>query len=486
MPALHTAQSPSRRRLPRLTRLVAGTAVAVAAALIAAAVAAALIAAACIANADNKATPDAEPSPTPAAETTTSSTSTPTAASAEPAATTTAPTQQASRPTPPAAVAGSRLIANTPRKDLTVGAAAAENVQLAKSFYTFADFAARDFSPELFVAWGIGAPRGEYVISASVWRGAERLSSAELPSGGSLRSGDAIRVVDGATSQRAWLEAFGETGAHGVTYDLLLWNGRELVAVIGHFTSAPGNVVAPGAAAALRDLNGDGVSELVIDRTDPYLFHYTSQVWQADAAVLRREGDAFHEVELSLPAASVGDDAMASARASLAFAEAGWWRYALEHAQEAARLAPDSESLAWNAIVIGERGGAALREAERSAVAWLGALLAGDWGEAVQQMYAVPTRRWLELDRVLRDTPLAGSETSVAQLVEQRATAALAAADRLPVHHVAPAWLMRGLARWWLTGEMIPTAIDLVEAIPGYWRETLVFDLLWAIDYREG
>ena len=481
MPALHTTQSPSRRRLPRLTRLVAGTAVAVAAAL---------IAAACIANADNDATPDDEPSPAPAAETTTSSTSTPTAAPAEPATTTAAPQQQASRPAPPAAVAGSRPIANTPRKDLAVGAAAAENVQLAKSFYTFSDFAALDFSPELFVAWGIGAPRGEYVISASVWRdgerGAERLSSAELPSGGSLRSGDAIRVVDGATAQRAWLEAFGETGAHGVTYDLLLWNGRELVAVIGHFTSAPGNVVAPGAAAALRDLNGDGVSELVIDRTDPYLFHYTSQVWQADAAVLRREGDAFREVELSLPAASVGDDAMASAHASLAFAEEGWWRYALEHAQEAARLAPDSESLAWNAIVIAERGGAALREAERSAVAWLGALLAGDWGEAVQQMYAVPTRRWLELDRVLRDTPLAGSETSVAQLVEQRATVALEAADRLPVHHVAPAWLMRGLARWWLNGEMIPTAIDLVEAIPGYWRETLVFDLLWAIGYREG
>ncbi len=87
---------------------------------------------------------------------------------------------------------------------------------------------------------------------------------------------------------------------------------------------------------------------------------------------------------------------------------------------------------------------------------------------------------------MLRDTPLAGLETEVAELVLQRGTAALMAVERLPIQHTAPVYLLRGLARWWLGEGMLPAAIDLVEAIPAYWRETTVFDLLWAIGYRGG
>lgn len=447
--------------------------------LAAAAAAAAIIAAACTATADDAAPSVEEPAPT-AVETVAEQPAQPAAAQAEPA-----------EPTRPAATIPVRAaIAATPRKDLAVGlAGGALDAPLAKAFYTFPDYAALEFAPDLLVAWGLGAPLGEYVISASIWsaddKSAAQLADVELRSGGSLRSGDAIRAVDGATAQRAWLEAFGETGAHGVTYDLLLWNGQDLVAVVGHFTSAPGNVVAPGAAAQLRDLDGDDIPELVIDRTDPYLFYYTSQIWHADAAVLRREGDRFREVTLAAADPSVGEAALTEAAAALNFAAAGWSR-ALERAEAAAALAPDDETLRWNAIVIRERGGAALREAERSSVAWLGALLAGEWPETIEHMRRIPHADWLSLERVLRDTPLAGLETEVAELVLQRGTAALMAAERLPVQHSAPVYLLRGLARWWLGQGMLPAAIDLVEAIPAYWRETTVFDLLWGIGYRGG
>ena len=458
--------------------------------LLAAAAAAAIIAAACTATADDAAPPVEEPAPA-AVETAVEQPAQP---AATPSATPTAAAQaEPAEPARPAATIPVRAtLAATPRKDLAVGlAGGALDAPLAKAFYTFADYAALEFAPDLLVAWGLGAPLGEYVISASIWSaddksGASQLAGAELRSGGALRSDDAIRAVDGATAERAWLEAFGETGAHGVTYDLLLWNGRELVAVVGHFTSAPGNVVAPGAAAQLRDLNGDDIPELVIDRTDPYLFYYTSQIWHADAAVLRREGDEFREVTLAAPNPSVGEAALTEAAAALDFAAAGWWSRALERAYAAAALAPDDETLRWNAIVIRERGGAALREAERSSVAWLGALLAGEWRGAIDQMRDVPHVGWLSLERVLRGTPLAGLETEVAELVLQRGTAALMAAERLPIQHTAPVYLLRGLARWWLGEGMLPAAIDLVEAIPAYWRETTVFDLLWAIGYRGG
>ncbi len=457
---------------------------------------------ACTVNADDQAPPGDDPQPAAAVETTAQPAAVaakPEPASESPATTESEQPTQATQPATVEAVpeppnrpaAELQIRANTPRKDTAQPMASATLQRaLAKAFYTFGEFATLDLPPNLIVAWGIGAPRGAYVITASIWtatsQGAQALDDTELLSGGTLRSDEAIRLVQGATADRAWLEAIGVAGAHGVTYDLLLWNGRQLLPVVGHFSSAPGNVVAPGAAAELRDLNGDGDPELVIDRTDAYLFFYTSQIWHADAAVLRRVGDEFHEVVLSLPPATVGDEALAGARSSLAFAAAGWWPYALEHAEAALELAPDNEQLAWNLIVIRERAGAALREAERNPIPWLGQLLAGDWGHTVEELRAVPHLRWLELDFILRDTPLEGLESSVGLLVEQRTAAALTAADHLPVQHTAPAYLMRGLARWWLGEGMMPTAIELVEAIPGYWNETTVFDLLFLIGYRGG
>lgn len=471
------------RSLPRLRALLAVAA-------------AAIVAAACTATADDAAPPDEQAAP--AADGTAVERPARAAATPSAAAATAAQAEPVEPARPAATIAVRAAVGATPRKDLAVSlAGGALDGPLAKAFYTFADYAALEFAPELLVAWGLGAPRGEYVISASIWSaddklakgsagGASRLASAELRSGGSLRSDDAIRAVEGATAERAWLEAFGEAGAHGVTYDLLLWDGAELVAVVGHFTAAPGNVVAPGAAAQLRDLDGDDDPELVIDRTDPYLFYYTSQIWHADAAVLRREGDEFREVTLAAPDASVGAEALSEAAAALDFAAAGWWARALERAEAAAALAPDDETLRWNAIVLRERSGAALREAERSSVGWLGALLAGEWRGAIGQLRGMPHVGWLSLEGVLRDTPLAGLEAEVAELVLQRGTAALMAAERLPVQDTAPVYLLRGLARWWLGEGMLPAAIDLVEAIPGYWRETTVFDLLWGIGYRGG
>ena len=65
------------------------------------------------------------------------------------------------------------------------------------------------------------------------------------------------------------------------------------------------------------------------------------------------------------------------------------------------------------------------------------ALLAGEWRGAIDQLRNVPHVGWLSLKRVLRDTPLAGLKTEVAELVLQRGTAALMAAERLPIQYPA-------------------------------------------------
>lgn len=384
-----------------------------------------------------------------------------------------------------AAVGATTPIPSPPAKPATLRRA------LAKAFFTYEDVATLNLSSDLILAWGIGATLGGSQPAISVWSdsssGPEMIASADLPSGGMLRPRHALRPLDGGTAQRAWFEAYGRAGPHGVSYDLLLWNGAHLIPVYGHASAALSNVVTPGAAAALRDFNGDGAPEILIDRTDPYHLPYGANVWLADAAILRHDGESFQEVAPALPsAADVPRDAFDKARSSLAFARAGWWANALQHAEAALACAEDNEQLLWNLIVIRERAGAAQREAERSDVPWLGLLLAGDWQRSVEALRAVPHDRWLNLESLLADTPLAGSEPAVAALVRQRADAAVAVADHISAFRTAPAFLLQGLARWWLDQDTLPAADSLVMAIEAYAHETLVFDLLFWIGYRGG
>ena len=227
--------------------------------LVALAVASLLIG--CTVNADDQAAPSDDPQPAAAVETAAQPADVapePEPASESPATTeseqqtqTTQPADVEAAPEPPSRPAAEvQVRANTPRKDTAQPVASATLQRaLAKSFYTFGEFATLDLPPNLIVAWGLGAPRGAYVISASIWtataQGAQALSDTELPSGGTLLSDEAIRLVEGATADRAWLEAIGVAGAHGVTYDLLLWNGRQLLPVVGHFSSAPGTSSRP-------------------------------------------------------------------------------------------------------------------------------------------------------------------------------------------------------------------------------------------------
>ena len=122
----------------------------------------------------------------------------------------------------------------TPRKDLEAGMPAAASAALAKAYYAFPDIAVMAIAPDLLAVWGIGPPRGGGAAAVEIWwierGGATRLAAVELPPGGALQDGGAIRIWPGGTARRAWLEVrlelSGETG--GERYDLLLWDGSEL------------------------------------------------------------------------------------------------------------------------------------------------------------------------------------------------------------------------------------------------------------------
>ena len=374
----------------------------------------------------------------------------------------------------------------TPRKDLEAGMPAAVSAALAKAYYAFPDIAVMAIAPDLLAVWGIGPPRGGRAAAVEIWwierGGATPLAAVELPPGGALQDGGAIRIWPGGTARRAWLEVrlelSGEAG--GERYDLLLWDGSELRRVFERSDAAPGST------AQLRDLDGDGDPEIVLDRSEPDRFYAASGIGVGDAAVLRLAGDRFREVRSGAPDATLGAAARDEALAALDYAEAGLWRMAMERAETAAQLALNNPQLMWNAIVINERGAAALRAASRVRLHWLALLLAGDWSEAVEHFRALPLASQIDAAEALRGTPLAGYESGVAELVRARATQALSAAHRLSAEQAAPIYLMRGLARWWLGYGVLSSADDLVEAIAGYAPQSIVYDLLWVIGYRGG
>ena len=378
--------------------------------------------------------------------------------------------------------------AGTPRKDLEAGMPAAASAALAKAYYAFPDIAVMAIAPDMLAVWGIGPPRGGRAAAVEIWwierGGATRLAAVELPPGGALQASDAIRIWPGATARRAWLEVrlelSGAEGEGGERYDLLLWDGSELRRVFERSDAAP------GPAAQLRDLDGDGDPEIVLDRSEPDRFYAASGIGVGDAAVLRLAGDRFREVRSGAPDATLGAAARDEALAALDYADAGLWRMAMERAETAAQLALNNPQLMWNAIVINERGAAALRAASRVRLHWLALLLAGDWSEAVEHFRALPLASQIDAEEALRGTPLAGYERGVAELVRARATQALSAADRLSEEQAAPIYLMRGLARWWLGYGVLSAADDLVEAIAGYAPQSIVYDLLWVIGYRGG
>ncbi len=341
-------------------------------------------------------------------------------------------------------------------------------------------------SPNHVLAWGIGAPSGDrYLIPVRVYDAATGAMLREVAlGGGPLRSADSVvvSVAEGRTG--TLIEAHGETGAHGVTHDVLAWNGTALTVAASNFSDVPGNSVAPGRAARLEDLDGDHIHEVIADRTDGYPFWYASGVYRGDAAVLRWDEYAYAEVELTLDEA-MHDDVREHTLMAMELAEAGWLRYAASLAAAAAWAEPDNETVAWNALVLEQRAMAAEATAAESPLAWAGAAINGDWAEAVEVLRRLGAQALVEPDAAFTNSPLESGREDAIVAIGEYAEAAIAGGGSLSEAELAPAWLILGLTQWW-DGEGYEAAEEsLLEAIPGYWDGTFLFDLMYYMRISE-
>jgi hypothetical protein len=149
-----------------------------------------------------------------------------------------------------------------------------------------------------------------YTHAAEGWR---ELSRLELEHVDYLGAGGVsqAQVVPG----QIWLEVQAGVGAHSGCYNLLRFDGVALRSEVAGCNSSPG-------AGALRDLDGDGLPEAILNQSDNYVFCYACGERYFSYAVYRWDGSVMQRVTLDpLPQAGA-----APLNQALALARLGLWK----------------------------------------------------------------------------------------------------------------------------------------------------------------
>lgn len=234
-----------------------------------------------------------------------------------------------------------------------------------------------------------------------------------------------------------WLTVDAGTGAHSGCFDLLRWDGTALTIAVSGFNSSPG-------AGEVRDVDGEGQPEVVLNASDPYIFCYACGVRLYNISILRWNGTELLPVELTrLPADTVADLREANNRA-VELAEASLFPAALPLIDEALGYAPSDERVYWNHQLIHALADGRKDFANGSPFPLLNWIFYGDWEAALTELEAYTPAQIFDPQRaILQESLAAGWEETLADWILTFSGPALAAQPEL-----APAWFLQGWAKF--------------------------------------
>lgn len=260
---------------------------------------------------------------------------------------------------------------------------------------------------------------------------------------------------------RVWLQVEGGVGAHGGTYQLLSFDGHSLRLEVSGGASSPG-------VGRLMDLNDDGVPEVVLDVSDPYIFCYACNVSRPEFQVFAWDAAVERMVEVtiqSLEGQQVAPETQEAVDRAVALAEAGLWSDALtvvtaarETILQGGGVVP--ATLEWDWGLIKLYYDANMAEVARSAYPLLARVFAGDYDGAVDIMRRYSVDEIFNPETpLLRGTAAEGWEDMVSNQILERATAALAVKPDL-----AAAYFLRGWAEFLAAPPSPQVRADLAKA----------------------
>ncbi|MBV7331885.1 hypothetical protein KFU94_27375 [Chloroflexi bacterium TSY] len=246
------------------------------------------------------------------------------------------------------------------------------------------------------------------------------------------------------TPDRVWLEIVGGVGAHSGVYQIYSFDGTELAFQLTGFSSNPG-------AGAIRDLNGDGIGDVLLNATDYYVFCYACGVREVHDEVMRWDGTRFVPVELIKFREEVSEILREPNNRAVDLANAGLWKDAANEMAAAASLNEMPASITesnitdflWNSAYIRHNA-----SAKRDAIGTrdegypvMGYLFYGDYAAAIDELRRYEPQEIFSLESPLFvGTVAEGWTAEMGGRIETEVTPALALRPDLAAAHYLLGW----------------------------------------------
>lgn len=234
-----------------------------------------------------------------------------------------------------------------------------------------------------------------YTLDGTEWEQLAHLDLSIDAGGPTYVEDDSCQQVDLEPSH-VWFAVAGGIGAHGGSFQLISFDGQALRVEVSLQSASPG-------MAAVRDVNGDGTPEVVLDESDPYIFCYACGARKVQYQVLRWDAGQgkLVAVELQPLPASLPESVTGPVDRAVALAQAGLWKDAEAKIQEAKAAA----------------GGAS------------GDVSALDWDEAIIDMHAEALATTLDIEYPLIQQVFYGDYAAAVEIMRQYEPEGIFSAD---------------------------------------------------------
>ncbi|HRW09588.1 MAG TPA: hypothetical protein P5121_31020 [Caldilineaceae bacterium] len=251
-----------------------------------------------------------------------------------------------------------------------------------------------------------------------------------------------------------WIQVEGGVGAHSGVYGLFRFDGSTLTQELDGFSASPG-------VGEIKDLNGDGINEVLLDSTDYYVFCYACGVREILYSIWYWDGTTMVPVTLQPLSAAATDAVRAFNEQLLALVDAGLWKDAQALLDEAMLFSYTEPAFQWNLLYV--RVNAEARQAaaaEEGAYPLLSQVFYGDYAAAVATMQELGAAGLFTPETpLIVGTVAEGWQAEVADRLTSNASAALEAQPGL-----AAAYFVRGWGEYVRNFDATAAVSDLQQA----------------------